>query len=110
MLELSSVPGPRAVPLLGSIGNIAQFALDPLGHIGGLFERYGDIASIARGRPARLISSARNVPGVLFVRGAELNRALLTDHGRLHKFPPAGRARLSVPAGGLSHGARPCRG
>ena len=80
-----SVPGPRALPLIGATAQLLRFVLDPIGHVGSLFREYGPIVQLAVGSPTRLVSTEPNVPGTVFVHGPELNRALLTNHADFHK-------------------------
>ncbi|GGM54553.1 cytochrome P450 [Longimycelium tulufanense] len=43
------IPGPRALPLLGFRGNLAMFLRDAISYLQQLHERYGEVASLARG-------------------------------------------------------------
>jgi len=81
----STVPGPRALPLLGAIPELLRFVADPIAHVGALFEKYGPIAQLVVGSPTRLVSTERKVPGTVFLFGPEYNRALLTNHADFHK-------------------------
>lgn len=83
--ELRAIPGPPPLPLLGASGNVLQFVRDPLGHIGSLFERFGDVVALARGGSTRLVSTTPDVPATIFLRGPELNRPLFTRHDTFHK-------------------------
>jgi cytochrome P450 len=80
-----SVPGPRALPVLGAAAEIARFLLDPLDAVGRLFRLHGPIAALVVGARTRVVSTEPNVPGTVFVYGPELNRALLTNHADFHK-------------------------
>lgn len=62
------IPGPRALPLLGARANFAAFVRDVPGHLRRMHERYGDIASLARGTASHV-----------FVFSPEYNRAVLSD-------------------------------
>ncbi|HWZ92894.1 MAG TPA: cytochrome P450 [Polyangiaceae bacterium] len=80
-----TVPGPRALPLLGAAGQLARFLLDPIAAVGRLFREHGPIAALVVGAKTRVVSTEPNVPGTVFVHGPELNRALLTNHADFHK-------------------------
>ncbi len=80
-----SVPGPRALPLLGATAELLRFIADPIEAVGRLFRDHGPIASLVVGSPTRLVSTQPNVPGTVFVHGPEYNRALLTNHADFHK-------------------------
>ena len=60
-----------------------RFALDPLGTSTRLFHHYGDLAAIVRG-PARIMTPTGRA--VLVARGAEINRAVVTEHDVLHSY------------------------
>jgi cytochrome P450 len=80
-----TVPGPRALPLLGASAEVARFLLDPIGAIGRLFRLHGPITSLVVGARTRVVSTETNVPGTVFLYGPELNRALYTNHADFHK-------------------------
>ena len=80
-----SVPGPRAIPILGATVELLRFVLDPIEFVGRLFRKHGQIAQLVIGSPTRLVSTKPNVPGTIFLYGPELNRALLTNHADFHK-------------------------
>jgi cytochrome P450 len=80
-----TVPGPRALPLLGATAEVARFLWDPIGAVGRLFRLYGPITSLVVGARTRLVSTEPDVPGTVFLYGPELNRALLTNHADFHK-------------------------
>ena len=98
------VPGPSALPLLGPIAELLRFVLDPISHVGALFEKYGPIAQLVVGSPTRIVSTERNVPGTVFLFGPEYNRALLTNHADFHKCALTGPLYPSEP---LSPRTRP---
>lgn len=79
------IPGPRPLPLLGGLGHVGRFLLEPLGYVGRLFSQYGPIAALVQDQAIRLVSTDPNVPATIFVRGAELNRELLGNHDDFHK-------------------------
>lgn len=64
-----------------------RYALDPLGTSTRLFHEYGDLAAIVRG-PARIMTPFGRA--VLVARGAEINRAVLTQHDVFHAYPLPG--------------------
>jgi len=76
--------------LLGPSAELLRFVLDPIAHIGALFEKYGPIAQLVVGSPTRIVSTERNVPGTVFVYGPDYNRALLTNHADFHKCALSG--------------------
>ena len=78
------------MPLLGPLGNVAQFVKNPLGYVGRLFASYGPIAALVQGKPTRLVSTEQNVPGTVFVLGPELNRTLFSNHDLFHKCALSG--------------------
>ena len=41
-----SIPGPRPMPVIGRLGNVIQFGLDPLGTLTRLFQRYGSVVAL----------------------------------------------------------------
>lgn len=80
-----SLPGPRALPVLGPGLELLRFVQDPIEHVGALFRRYGPIARLAVGSRTRIVSTEPDVPGTVFLFGPELNRSLLTNHADFHK-------------------------
>jgi len=84
------VPGPTALPVLGPTAELLRFVLDPIAHVGALFEKYGPIAQLVVGSPTRIVSTERKVPGTVFLFGPEYNRALLTNHADFHKCALSG--------------------
>ncbi|HEY4102452.1 MAG TPA: cytochrome P450 [Polyangiaceae bacterium] len=85
-----SVPGPRALPLVGATPELARFLADPIAAIGRLFRLHGPITALAVGARTRVVSTEPNPPGTLFLYGPELIRALLTNHTDFHKCGLAG--------------------
>ena len=85
MVASLSVPGPRALPVLGAVVELLRFIADPIEAVGRLFRDYGQIAALAVGSPTRLVSTKPGAPGTVFVYGPEYNRALLTNHADFHK-------------------------
>jgi cytochrome P450 len=92
------------VPVLGATPELLRFVLDPIERVGQLFREYGSIAQLAVGRPTRIVSTERGVPGTVFVQGPELNRALLTNHADYHKCALTGPLYPEAP---LSARTRP---
>jgi len=78
------------MPILGGLGRLAKFSLDPIRYLDGLFREHGRIAVLVRGRPTRVVSTERHVPGTVCLYGPELNRALFTDHEGFHKCALSG--------------------
>jgi cytochrome P450 len=98
MQSVLSLPGPEPTKILGVNGRFLRFALDPLRYASELFERYGRIAVLVRGRTSRrIVSTERNVPGTVFLYGPELNRQLLTGHEEFHKCALSGPLYPSEP-------------
>ena len=85
MSASQSVPGPRALPVLGATWELVRFLRDPIAAAGRLFREHGPIAALVVGAKTRVVSTEPNVPGTVFVYGPELNRALLTNHADFHK-------------------------
>src|SRR5450432_3308226 len=80
-----TVPGPRALPVLGATVEVLRFLFDPIAVVGRLFREHGPIAALVVGSPTRVVSTEANVPGTVFLYGPELMRALLTNHSDFHK-------------------------
>src|SRR6185369_69309 len=81
------IPGPRPKPLIGPMGNLLEFARDPVGGMEQLFRQYGNICTIVEGGGVRTISPFRNVPGTVFVRGPELIREVSSQHEVYYEYP-----------------------
>lgn len=99
-----SVPGPRALPVIGATAVLLRFLADPLEFVGRLFREHGPIAALAVGSPTRIVSTEPGVPGTLFLYGAQLNRELLTNHADFHKCALTGPLYPREP---LSERTRP---
>lgn len=52
MSAASVLPGPRPAPLIGWRGNATAFYHDPLGYVGNVHQRYGEIAALVRADPS----------------------------------------------------------
>ena len=104
MTASRSVPGPPALPVLGATAELVRFVLDPISHVGALFEKYGPIAQLVVGSPTRIVSTERQVPGTVFLYGPEYNRALLTNHADYHKCALSGPL---YPSDGVTPRTRP---
>src|SRR5450432_2694040 len=85
MSASQSVPGPRALPVLGATWELVRFLRATIAAAGRLFREHGPIAALVVGAKTRVVSTEPNVPGTVFVYGPELNRALLTNHADFHK-------------------------
>jgi cytochrome P450 len=86
-LHLPTVPGPEPLRGLGSVPRVIGFILDPIGGASRLFERYGPVAQIVRGR-ARLVHPGGRA--VVVATGADVNKVVLTDHERYHMYALSG--------------------
>ncbi len=85
---------------VGAIGNMLQFARDPIGYVTKVFERFGPISlmvraptSISNPGPGWGSGQLRTAEGkgVVFVTGAEANREVLMAHDRYHMIALTGR-------------------
>lgn len=74
----ATLPGPRAMPLVGSRGNLVSFVFDAVGHLRRLHERYGEIASLVRGQS-----------DYVFVFSPRYNQMVLSDPGLFHNIDAA---------------------
>jgi cytochrome P450 len=99
-VAIPSAPGPSPTWGIGALGNVLQYARDPLGYVSRLFARYGDVASLVRA-PVRFahpgpgwgtgpLATATGA-GVVVVNGAEHNREVLTQHERYQMIALSGR-------------------
>ena len=68
-----SLPGPRAMPLLGWRGNSILFLRDPLRYLRATYEQYGEIAGLAR-----------NQPRSVFAIGPQYNHQVLSGAALFH--------------------------
>ncbi len=84
-------PGAKPMPIVGTRGNIVQFALDPMRTIDTLFKHYGKIVSLVANAPTRTISPFPDCPGTVFVATPELNRQVVTQHDLYHKSALTGQ-------------------
>jgi cytochrome P450 len=85
-----TVPGPRPMPILGSIGNLLQLTFDPLNYMERLFKNYGPIAALVGSGRSRVFSTQPDCPGTVFVYGPELSREVEVQHDVYHKSPLSG--------------------
>lgn len=85
-----AVPGPRALPLIGSLGSTLRFLHDPVGYTGQLFERYGSIVALSANGNTNLYSPLPHCPGTIFVYKPELVSQITTQFEMYHKFPLTG--------------------
>jgi len=92
-----SVPGPRALPVLGPARELARFLRDPIAAVGRLFAEFGPIAALVVGARTRLVSTEPNPPGTVFLYGPDLMHALLTNHTDFHKCGLAGPLYPEAP-------------
>lgn len=63
------IPGPKAVPIIGSKGNLISFMRDPIGYMMILNKNYGDLVSLVRGVPN----------GMVFAFGPKHNQQILSE-------------------------------
>jgi cytochrome P450 len=77
-MTAATPPGPRAMPLVGARGNLASFVFDAVGHLRRLHERYGEVASLVRGRS-----------DYVFVFSPRYNQLVLSDPGLFHNIDAA---------------------
>jgi cytochrome P450 len=78
------LPGPRAMPVLGARGNFLSFVRDAPGHLRRLYDRYGEIAALARGDSAHV-----------FVFSPRYNKVVLGDPALFHNID-AGSSPLKM--------------
>jgi hypothetical protein len=83
-------PVPPRCPLLGTSGNLLRFIADPLRDLDRLFQVYGPLVALVRGRSTRLVSTDPHVPCTIFVLGPELNRRLFSEHELFHESALSG--------------------
>jgi hypothetical protein len=98
--EQFTVPGPEPVPALPRLGNVLQFARDPIDHLSWLCDHYGNIVSLAEVGRTHTLSPVPYTPGTVFLRGSEFLRQLETNHDSLFKY--ALRSPLSARTGSPS--------
>jgi cytochrome P450 len=90
MLTLPKLPrtpirGPRAMPLLGTMGSLLRFFGDPVGTLLSLQRRFGDLVTLADGDPAMILALH-----------PDHNRQILSDNRNFYNFA---QAPLPVPKG-----------
>jgi cytochrome P450 len=93
------IPGPDPLPIVGPIGNLAVWGMNPLRRLSEMFQKYGQIITLSRGGGTRLMTPWKNCPGTLFAYGPELNREVLTQTEIYYKSALSGRA---YPVGNVS--------
>lgn len=92
---MPDLPGPSPTPVVGRWGNVLQFGRDPIGHAGGLFERYGDVVMLVKGGRTNLYSPLDHCTGTVLAFGPEATRTASTHHEIYFKYPLSGpRYRL----------------
>jgi cytochrome P450 len=84
------VPGPKPMPVVGRLGNLVPFFLDPIGVTNRLFKEYGDIFSLVYGGGTRVLSPLPAVPGTLFCKDTAMLRRISTQHDLFNMYPPSG--------------------
>jgi len=74
------IPGPKPMPILGAIGNVARYFRDPIGTMLELRRRFGDVACLARGgNPPLIMRPLGHRSSTVFGFGPECNRQILTQ-------------------------------
>lgn len=76
--------------MVGALGNVGLFVLDPLAYAERLFRAHGPLAALAAGRSTWLVSTEKDPPGTVLLYGAELNRKLLSRHATFAKSALSG--------------------
>ena len=84
------VPGPRPLPLIGRNILVSKFVKDSLGFTSQLFQKYGNLVSLARGGRTNLYSPLPNCPGTVFTYGSENVQKVTTQHEVYYKYPLTG--------------------
>ena len=85
-----NVPGPSPSPILGTIPNIIKFSKDSVAYSRQLFEKYGNLVSLAEGGGTRLYSPYPECPGTVFACGPEVVRQVATQPDVYYKCPLTG--------------------
>lgn len=80
-----SIPGPRALPLVGRRANLLRFFADPIRVMLELHARYGALAALSRDDPSWVLAF-----------GADHNRTVLSDTAGFHNYA---ESPASVPEG-----------
>jgi cytochrome P450 len=98
-LDLDAVPGPAPMRFLGSRGNVAHAALDPIGY-GDLLVNggYGPVVSFVRGMDRGMLRPG-TAPGTVLVFTPALNQQVLS---RYAIFPETAVFRLPPDVGGCA--------
>lgn len=85
-----SVPGPKALPLIGRTLATARFFDNAITYLSELFDRYGPVAAITAGGGTRAFSSDPQCPGSVAVYGPELLRQTRLQHDNFFQHPLTG--------------------
>ncbi len=85
-----TVPGPQPSPFFGRTILVSKFVRDSLGFSGELFQKYGNLVSLARGGGTNLYSPLPNCPGTVLTYGAANVQKVATQHEIYYKFPLTG--------------------
>jgi len=93
----TAVPGPTAMPLLGSFGNFLKFMDDPIAYLRRLHAQYGSVAAM----------TAADARGMAFAFGPDYNRVILSQPTRflnagITHLGPHGSANRRVSFGMLN--------
>ena len=84
-LPRTAIAGPRAVPLLGTMGSVLRFFGDPVGTLLSLQRRFGKLATLSDGDPAMIAALH-----------SDYNREILSDNRLFFNFA---QVPLPVPKG-----------
>lgn len=74
----AEIPGPRPMPVVGYRGNFLSFIFDAVNHLRRLHDRYGEVASLARGRT-----------DYICVFSPRYNQVILSDCNLFHNLDAA---------------------
>ena len=85
-----TVPGPKPLPLFGRTILVSNFVKDSLGFTSQLFQKYGNLVSLARGGGTNVYLPLPNCPGTVFTYGAENVQAVTTQPEIYYKYPLTG--------------------
>ncbi|MFQ5657474.1 MAG: cytochrome P450 [Candidatus Methylomirabilales bacterium] len=72
-LDPTTIPGPPPMTVLRSGGNLIQFLRDPIAYIRTLYQTYGEIVALVKGRK-----------GIIFAFGPHYNQQILSDPAVFH--------------------------
>ncbi|WP_414623337.1 cytochrome P450 [Calothrix sp. CCY 0018] len=85
-----TVPGIQPLPLFGRTILLSKFVGDSLGFTSQLFQKYGNLVSLARGGGTNTYSPLPNCPGTVFTYGAQNVQTVTSQHEIYYKYPLTG--------------------